>query len=97
MLATMMLGCGAAQTHAQCLEEQKLTASDATQYDYFGKVSVSGDTVVVGAYADDDAGNSSGSAYVFRFDGTSWFQEQKLTASDAATTGDVGYDVSASW
>ena len=46
----------------------KLTASDGVGDDYFGSsVSVSGDTVVVGAYGDDDNGSSSGSAYVFDF------------------------------
>ena len=49
--------------------ENKLTASDAAAGDVFGRVSnsasVSGDTAVVGAYLDDDAGASSGSAYVF--------------------------------
>ncbi len=47
-------------------QQQKLTASDAAAGDQFGvSVSVSGDTAVVGAYEDDDAGDSSGSAYVF--------------------------------
>ena len=45
---------------------KKLTASDAAAGDQFGySVSISGDTVVVGALLDDDAGSSSGSAYVF--------------------------------
>ena len=39
-------------------EEAKLTASDEAAFDDFGiSVSVSGDTVVVGAFQDDDAGN----------------------------------------
>ncbi|MDB4453702.1 thrombospondin type 3 repeat-containing protein [Pseudomonadales bacterium] len=47
-------------------EQQKLTASDNAEADYFGaSVSISGDTAVIGAYADDDNGNGSGSAYVF--------------------------------
>jgi ketosteroid isomerase-like protein len=48
-------------------------------------VSVSGDVALVSAYADDDRGNNSGSAYVFtrQQDGT-WTQTQKLTASDGA-------------
>ena len=46
----------------------KLTALDGVGDDNFGNsVSVSGDTVVVGAYGDDDDGSSSGSAYVFYF------------------------------
>ena len=66
-------------------EEAKLTASDAAALDYFGEaVAVSGDVIVVGAWGDDDAGNYSGSAYVFRHNGSIWEEEAKLTASDAA-------------
>ena len=64
--------------------EHKLTASDGAGSDWFGaSVAVDGDTVVVGAYLDDDDGSSSGSAYVFRWNGTGW-AEHKLTASDGA-------------
>ena len=45
---------------------QKLVASDAAASDYFGyPVAIYGDTVVLGADHDDDAGADSGSAYVF--------------------------------
>ncbi|HXG63632.1 MAG TPA: hypothetical protein VNO70_00905 [Blastocatellia bacterium] len=48
-------------------EQSKLTASDAAEGDAFGNsVAISGDTVVVGAVADDTAaGSDTGSAYVF--------------------------------
>jgi hypothetical protein len=39
---------------------------------------------VVGARWDDDYGVDSGAAYVFRYDGTAWVEEAKLTALDAA-------------
>ena len=66
-------------------QEAKLTASDAAAEDAFGAlVGISGDTVVVGSVLDDDAGTNSGSAYVFVRSGTTWTQEAKLTASDAA-------------
>ena len=49
---------------------QKLTAADAAAGDRFGhSVSISGDTIVVGAHRDDDAGSDSGSAYVFTLAG----------------------------
>ena len=64
-----------------------LTASDGAADDGFGwAVSISGDTAVVGAYLDDDDGNGSGSAYVFTRSGSTWTEQQKLTASDAAAT-----------
>ncbi len=67
-------------------EEAKLLPSDGAQWDTFGyAVAVSGDATLVGAYDDDDAGSSSGSAYVFRYDpvAQSWSEEQKLVAADA--------------
>ncbi len=78
-------------------DDMKLLASDAAAGDWFGfSVSVSGDTAVIGAYLDDDGGRDSGSAYVFRRSGTSWVQEAKLTASDAAAGDYFGWSVSVS-
>ncbi|MBN1846241.1 MAG: FG-GAP repeat protein [Sedimentisphaerales bacterium] len=76
------------------VEQAKLLASDGSEYDRFGwSVSISGDMVVIGAYHDEDNGNNSGSAYVFRFDGLNWIQEQKLTASDGAADDRFGTSV----
>jgi hypothetical protein len=47
-------------------EVEKLTASDAEAHDRFGSsVSLSGTTVVVGAYDEDTGGTNAGAAYVF--------------------------------
>ena len=76
-------------------EQAKLTASDAAAGDLFGSaVSVDGDTALIGARADDDAGGNSGSAYVFFRSGTTWTQQAKLTASDAAISDTFGVSVS---
>ena len=51
-------------------------------------MSISGDTILVGAYNNDDAGSTSGSAYIFQKDngGTdNWGQVAKLVAPDAAS------------
>ncbi len=78
-------------------QQSKLTAADAALADQFGiSVSVSGDTAVVGAYSDDDAGFQSGSAYVFSRSGSTWTQQAKLTAADAATGDRFGISVSVS-
>ena len=62
-------------------QQAKLTASDGDAGDLFGRsVAVSGDTVIVGASHDDDAGLNSGSAYVFVRTGTTWAQQAKLPA-----------------
>lgn len=69
----------------QWVEVQRLNANDASENDRFGySVSLSGNKALVGAILDDDNGLASGSAYVFKFDGTAWVQEQKLTATDGA-------------
>ncbi|KAA3606899.1 MAG: T9SS C-terminal target domain-containing protein [Calditrichaeota bacterium] len=78
-------------------QQAKLTASDAAAADFFGwSVSISGDYAVVGAREDDDAGSSSGAAYIFNRSGVSWSQQTKLTASDAATADQFGWSVSIS-
>ena len=75
-------------------QQDKLTASDGAAYDYFGEsVAISGDTVVVGAWGDDDNGSASGSAYVFVRSGDSWTQQDKLTASDGAAYDYFGISV----
>ena len=68
------------------LQRAKLTANDFAEKDYFGtSVSIDGDTMVIGAYGDDDDGSASGSAYVFTRNtagdlASGWTQVDKLTA-----------------
>ena len=70
---------------------QKLTASDANTGDKFGgSVSISNDTIVVGAYGDDEY---RGSAYVFTRTASVWSEQQKLTASDACQNDNFGCSV----
>jgi hypothetical protein len=72
-------------------ETIKLTASDAGATDRFGmSCAISDSTIVVGAALDNDAGNDSGSAYVFEYDGANWIETPKLTASDAAAGDQFG-------
>ncbi len=76
--------------------ETKLTPSDGAAYDSFGySVSLSGDRIAAGAYGGDDNGNSSGSVYVYRWDGAQW-HETKLTPSDGAAYDSFGSSVSLS-
>ena len=66
-------------------EQQQLIASDTQENDGFGSaVVLSGDTALVGAPAEDNAGGANaGSAYVFVRTGTTWSEQVKLTASNA--------------
>jgi hypothetical protein len=77
-------------------EQAKLTASDSAANDEFGwSVALHADTAVIGAYRDDDAcpNCDSGSAYVFTRTGTTWNEQDKLTADDAASEDQFGYAV----
>jgi hypothetical protein len=72
----------------------KLTASDMKEFDRFGSAVVtSGEVTIVGASSDNDQGIKSGSAYVFRSQGTTWLEEQKLLASDAEAFDTFGASV----
>jgi hypothetical protein len=81
----------------------KLTATDAAAYDFFGASvgvysdATAGDYIVVGAPGRDDKGDSSGGAYIFKFDKTtgSWVQ-QKISAGDGAAGDAFGTSVSVS-
>ena len=78
-------------------QQAKLTASDAYTYDGFGiTASISGEYAVVGAFGNDDDGNDSGSAYIFKRSGTSWSEQAKLTASDASEEDRFGESVAIS-
>ena len=78
----------------QWSETEKLTPSDPSWYQSFGEsVSISGNTVVIGANADDERGENAGAAYVFRFDGNAWTEQTKLLASDGASFEYFGFCV----
>jgi hypothetical protein len=70
----------------------KIKASDPQTLDLFGRgVAVGSGRIVVGAYADDDNGSGSGSAYLFNLSGT---QLTKIKPSDGATQDYFGFSVS---
>ena len=79
------------------IEQDKLFDTNGDVYDYFGdSVSIDGDYAVIGACLDDDNGDCSGSAYIFKREGTNWNLEDKLTASDGESQDSFGYSVSIS-
>ena len=63
--------------------------------DYFGVgVAIDGDTIVVGAHADDFAGNNDrGSIYVFVRNGNSWSEEVNFSPADGQAGDHLGYSV----
>ena len=79
-------------------KSQILTASDKAANDWFGcSVSISGNVAIVGASDAAPGGTlDAGKAYIFRYNGTSWVQEDILIASDKARGDNFGFSVSIS-
>jgi cyclophilin family peptidyl-prolyl cis-trans isomerase len=79
-------------------QQARLTAADAIPNERFGySVSINGEYVIIGAIGDDPYSsipNYTGSAYIFRHNGSAWTQQAKLTASDGAASDVFGYSVS---
>jgi len=79
-------------------QQAKLIPSDGTFGDEFGySVAINGDTLVVASPFSTVGGNDNqGSAYVFVRSGTTWTEQQKLTASNGAAFDQYGIAVSIS-
>ena len=73
-----------------------LTASDAQLGDAFGRrVSISGNTILVGANGDDERGLDAGAAYVFERDASgAWRERQKLLPPQLLAGDFFGWSVS---
>ena len=68
---------------AKWKEEQRIVPSDLKENDWFGEdLDLDGDTLVVGAWGQDERGGESGAAYVFNRTGTKWAQAQKILPAD---------------
>jgi hypothetical protein len=76
-------------------EAQTLVGADVAPDDYFGaRLAMSGDVAILSSMFDDDGSLvDCGSATVFRFDGSTWVEEQKLLASDRAAVDRFGHSV----
>jgi len=65
--------------------------------DHFGySVAVSGDYVIVGAFADDTGAGDTGSAYIYARSGTTWSLQATLNNPTPATSDFFGYSVAIS-
>ncbi len=79
-------------------EQAEFAASDGASGDQFGlRLSLSADTVIVGAFGDDGAaGSNQGSAYIFTGSGATWSQQAKIEPADPAAGDEFGINVSVS-
>jgi hypothetical protein len=77
---------------------KQIYASDTQSYDKFGvSVAVSGDTIAIGAYLDDDVVSDSGSVYLYERDAGgpgNWGEVQKITAALPGGSEHFGISVS---
>lgn len=94
-------GTGAAYVFVGALtiwvQQAKLNAATPGSGDAFGgAVALEGDLAVVGAAADDDSGEDSGSAFVFARTLTSWAQQARLMPSTPAAENGFGTSVALS-
>lgn len=80
------------RTGSGWVEDDRILASDGASYDRFGiSTSSEGDSLVIGAYYDDD---STGSAYVWKNTTAGWIEDTKLLASDGKMNNFFGRSVS---
>jgi hypothetical protein len=80
-------------------QQQKIQASDATEYDQFGcsvSISSNGNKVIVGAQNEDTGATDAGAAYIFTRSGSSWSEQQKIQASDKQASDRFGQFVTIS-
>ena len=85
------------RNHDGWIEETILTASDGYADDQFGSsVSLIGDQLIIGAWGDQTDQYSeydSGSAYIFKRQGTAWMEVAKILPSDPAEGDQFGSQV----
>ena len=75
-------------------EQAKLIAGDTAKGDNFGwAVAIDRNTAVIGAPGDDDAGSSSGAAFVFEFERIKWKEKAKLIPKDLDRSAALGTSV----
>ncbi len=82
------------------IQTAKLVASDADSHDDFGKsVSISDETIIIGANTHSSGASFDGAAYIFEKPDNGWkdtIQTAKLTASDGAANDNFGISVALS-
>ena len=88
------------RTGTSWAQEARIVSSDIALDDEFGNTvainSTDGSVAVVGAHLEDTGGDMAGAAYIFKRTGTSWSQDAKIVADDAAAYDIYGWRVAIS-
>ena len=77
-------------------EAARIQPSGLVAVDLFGNgvaISKDGNYIAIGAYGDDTETSGAGAVYIYTGSGSSWTEQAKLTASDAASSAKFGWDV----
>lgn len=86
---------GTIWTQQQKLSVCEPSGNGGVQCDFGTSISIDGDNLAVGNYfLNVGTNNAQGGVYIFARSGTSWSQQQRLTASDGGTDGLFGSAVS---
>ncbi len=98
LLCTLAVGdfeTESTQKQYHWIHTETILASDGITGDYFGStIAHQNDSLFIGAPGDDDAGQWSGSVYVYKKSDQGWKQHQKLVASDAKKQQRFGSSIS---
>ncbi len=84
---------------SEWIEEVKFLASDNGSEAMFGRrvdIDNAGDTILIGAQGNSHLELDGGSAYIFQYDGTRWYEELIIGPSDLTYRDTFGSDVSIS-
>ncbi len=95
-LATGIFAVGATPVRSGTGVQEEKLLPHAPDSGYGRSVAIDGDTAVVGASADDGSAADAGAAFVYVFNGTTWEQQARLEASDAAADDFLGLSVAVS-
>jgi len=93
------IDCGSAyifrRDGSNWIQQAKLVAEDRQAGDEFGgSVCINGNYAVIGAIANDAAGEDAGAAYIFVRSGNDWIQQTRLVPLDGAAGDHFGNSVS---
>ncbi len=82
------------QDGSRWVEEAVVVAPDGAGSDFFGDaVALQGSWLAVGAWADDDRGEKTGSVWIFRYRDGAWRSVQKLVPEEAGARARFGWTV----
>ena len=94
IICSLLVSCSAGLPDDGCVDAEILAGDGESGARLGGSVALSEDTLLVGAWGDDDLGRFAGAAYVYALEGAEWVETQKLHAADGKGWDQFGQHVS---